>query len=114
MRVCNAPGCPTLVPADTRGGRCPEHQRQAEQARGTRQQRGYDARHDRLRATYQQRMDAGERFTCWRCESLGKPHSIDPNTWDLGHDDHDRTAYRGPECRSGNRATAARKTSWDA
>lgn len=37
-RVCPKPGCPTLT--DT--GRCDTHQRQADQARGTAKQRGYN------------------------------------------------------------------------
>lgn len=36
-RVCNVPGCPTL----TTGGRCDEHQRAADRARGNFTQRGY-------------------------------------------------------------------------
>jgi hypothetical protein len=50
-------------------------------------------------------MDAGERFTCWRpdCETV-----IDPADWCLGHDDHDRSRYRGPECPACNYATAGR------
>lgn len=40
--VCTVPGCPAL--ADR--GRCPAHQRQAEQARGTARQRGYGTRHE--------------------------------------------------------------------
>jgi hypothetical protein len=43
---CTQPGCPKL----TTGGRCPDHKRQADKARGTRQERGYDADHDTLRA----------------------------------------------------------------
>lgn len=53
-------------------------------------------------------MAQGERFTCWRCAEQGKPHLVDPNNYDLGHDDIDRSAYRGPECVAGNRATAGR------
>jgi 5-methylcytosine-specific restriction protein A len=37
LRVCPVPGCPNLTP----GGRCTEHQRQADRARGTASQRGY-------------------------------------------------------------------------
>lgn len=100
MRVCPEPGCPELVDK----GRCKDHRRQREQQRGTRQQRGYDATHDTLRAEFQRRMDAGHRFNCWRCT---KP--IDPTHWHLGHDDHNRTVYRGPECVPCNLATAGRQ-----
>lgn len=47
-RVCTTPGCPELVTT----GRCPNCRRTADQARGTRQQRGYDTRWERRRATY--------------------------------------------------------------
>ena len=99
LKVCAEPGCPIL----TNKAHCKAHERAKDQARGTRQQRGYDAKHDALRADYQRRMDAGERFTCWRG---GEP--IDPSNWHLGHDDNDRTAYRGPECPACNLATAGR------
>lgn len=36
-RVCSIPGCPAL----TTGGRCTEHRKQAEQARGSAASRGY-------------------------------------------------------------------------
>jgi hypothetical protein len=72
--------------------------------RGTRQEQGYDAAHDRLRASYQRRMNQGETFHCWRC---GKP--LDPSLWHLGHDDHDRSQYRGPECVPCNTATKGRR-----
>lgn len=106
-RVCTEPGCGTL----TKTTRCDDCRRTKDQARGTRQERGYDAQHDRLRADYQRRMDAGETFTCWRCEAEGRPHPVDPHNWDLGHDDRDRSLYRGPECPARNRATAARRPS---
>ena len=98
-RPCIEVGCPTV----TDRTRCPEHERARDKARGTRQARGYDSAHDRLRADYQRRMSAGERFTCWRC---GDP--IDPTSWHLGHDDHDRSVYRGPECVGCNTATSGR------
>ncbi len=40
MRVCNVHGCPTLYQGN--GGRCPTHTRQADQARGSSQDRGYN------------------------------------------------------------------------
>ncbi len=105
-RACLGPGhgqrCP--VGALTDQPRCPSCTRTKDRARGTRQQRGYGADHDRLRADYQRRMDEGETFDCWRC---GDP--IDPAHWHLGHDDDDRTRYRGPECPPCNLPTAARR-----
>lgn len=99
MRPCLEPGCPTL----TKTTRCPSHTRTRDKARGTRQQRGYDSDHDKLRAQYQRRMDAGERYDCWRCLD-----PIDPHAWHLGHDDLDRSVYRGPECPGCNLATSGR------
>lgn len=95
LKVCAQPNCPTL----TATGRCPKHQRP------TRQQRGYGQQHLNLRASWQQRIDAGERVVCWRC----KVTVIRPgDAWDLGHDDADRDRYRGPECTPCNRATNGR------
>ncbi len=37
LRVCPVPGCPQL----TAGGRCGTHRREADQARGSRHERGY-------------------------------------------------------------------------
>ena len=90
-RVCSVPGCPALT--DT--GRCTKHRREADRARGTRQARGYDRDYDRTRARWQRRLDAGETIVCWRpdCDTV-----IDPTDWHLGHDDHDRSIIRGPEC----------------
>lgn len=99
LKVCAEPGCPTL----TDRTRCPDHTRAKDRARGTRQERGYDADHDRLRRAYQLRMEAGEVFHCWRCDA-----EIDPDAWDLGHDDVDRGQHRGPECIGCNRATSGR------
>jgi len=100
MRVCSEPGCPTLV---TEAGRCVEHRRVQERRRGSRQARGYDVEHDRLRATWQPVVEAGT-VNCARCGALiriGEP-------WDLGHNDDDRTKYNGPEHRTCNRAAGGR------
>ena len=66
-------------------------------------QRHYGPEHKRLRAYWQQVIDSRGGVPCWRCGVL-----LEPGTpWDLGHDDNDRRAYRGPECRPCNRGTAA-------
>lgn len=72
--------------------------------------RGYDHRHRAERKRWAPLVAAG-RVECWRCGQR-----IEPGTpWDLGHDDHDRTVWRGPEHRHptgpcpGNRAAGARK-----
>lgn len=76
----------------------------------TSSQRGYGADHRRRRAEWAPLVQAGT-VDCWRCSQ-----PLDPDQpWDLGHDDHDRTLYRGPEhalrtgpC-IGNRAAGAAK-----
>lgn len=103
-RNCPTPGCGALVD----GGHCPTHRRQHDRARGTRQERGYDAAHDRLRASWQRRLDAGEVVHCWRCKLRGVLTVIDPANWHLGHEDLDRSKYRGPECVPCNTATSGR------
>ena len=102
VRVCAEPGCPML----TRSTRCRDHERARDKARGTTTERGYGSTHQRIRAHLQRRMDAGETFTCWR---PGCERPIDPTDWHLGHDDHDRTLYRGPECVPCNTATSSRR-----
>ena len=90
-KVCAEPGCPVLT--DTT--RCPTHTRARDKARGTKQARGYGAEHDQLRVAWQRRIDAGEHVTCWRPDCDTTLHG---RAWHLGHDDHDRTVTRGPEC----------------
>lgn len=102
-RVCAEPGCPTL----TATTRCPAHTRARDKARGTRQQRGYDAAHDALRAAWQRRIDAGEVVHCWR---PGCHVRIVGRAWHLGHDDRDRSITRGPECIACNLSAAGRNS----
>ena len=90
VKVCLEPGCPTL--GRWKRGRCPTHDRARDKARGTRQARGYDADHDRTRASIQARIDAGEDVRCWRCKTR-----LAGRSWHLDHDD-DRARYRGPAC----------------
>jgi hypothetical protein len=53
-------------------------------------------------------MEGGEVFHCWRCAERDVVTEIDPDAWDLGHDDADRGQHRGPECIGCNRATSGR------
>lgn len=102
MRVCLEPNCPTL----TNGRRCAIHAAATDQARGRRQARGYGREHTELRAKWAPLVATGL-VQCWRCLLL-----IPANEpWDLGHDDEDRTKYRGPEhAYKCNRAAAGRRS----
>jgi hypothetical protein len=72
--------------------------------------RGYGTHHRGLRAWWAPRVARGN-INCWRC---GHPIRTG-QAWDLGHDDHDRTKYRGPEHAHrdthciGNRAAGAQQ-----
>lgn len=71
--------------------------------RKTTTQRGYGHAHQARRAKWAPKVKAGG-VKCWRCR-----RPIHPNEpWDLGHDDNDRTQYRGPEHQACNRATKGR------
>jgi hypothetical protein len=66
--------------------------------------RGYGAKHQAERAKVKRLVDSGQAH-CWRCGGW-----VDPaRPWDLGHDDHDRSVYRGPEHVKCNRATSRYK-----
>jgi hypothetical protein len=92
-RACATPGCPAVVTS----GHCSTHARPGPRARG------YDRAHDKLRARIDIEVRAGYVY-CWRCT-----RRIDPTEpWDLGHDDHDRTVYRGPEHLHCNRSAAGK------
>lgn len=71
---------------------------------GSTSDRGYGTKHQRERAKAKRFVDSGCAH-CWRCGTW-----LDPKQpWDLGHDDDDRSVYRGPECRPCNRATNGRQ-----
>lgn len=88
VRVCVEPGCPVL----TRKARCREHERARDKARGTRQERGYDAKYDAQRKADMAALAAGAVLICWRCERVVLPHD-----YSLGHCDDDRSIIHGPE-----------------
>ena len=97
---------------DRRAGRKRKRLTQAERERHRRREagrpnatdRGYGHRHQQERKRWKPEVDAG-RVACARCGRLIAPGE----PWDLGHDDHDRSIYTGPEHRRCNRATAGRR-----
>lgn len=95
--------CPTRALTTARHGRCPDCARRHWRGRGTTSQRGYGPDHRALREQYRPLVEAGD-VRCWRCGELIAPG----DAWDLGHDDRDRSVYRGPEHRAHNRATKRR------
>ena len=73
--------------------------------KGSTTERGYGAAHQKLRKQIKPDVDAG-RANCWRCGLRIERGQA----WDLGHDDDDRSRYRGPEHVACNRATVNRQT----
>jgi hypothetical protein len=96
--------CPTWSLTTDRSGRCENCRRQHWNSRGTSTERGYGADHRALRAAWQPLVEAGD-VICWRCGGLIRPG----DDWDLGHDDHDRSVYRGPEHQVCNRAVNSKQ-----
>lgn len=94
--------CGTLTPS-TRCLPCRRTQ-QRNRGRPTTTQRGYGAEHQARRQALKPHVDAGK-ANCWRCSEPIQPGE----PWDLGHDDHNRTQYRGPEHADCNRSAAATK-----
>ena len=70
----------------------------------SKEQRGYGAKHQNLRQSWQHRFDHGAVVACARC---GRP-IFKGMAWDLGHDDHDRSRYTGPEHVKCNRGASRR------
>ena len=69
---------------------------------GSTKQRGYGNAHRKLRKQWELRVATGV-IDCWRCgQRIGRG-----DDWDLGHDDADRSKYRGPEHIGCNRSAGA-------
>lgn len=64
----------------------------------------YCSHHQAIRAMWLPYVANGK-VDCWRCGNKIAP----TEPWDLGHDDHDRRRYRGPEHWACNRATSGRR-----
>lgn len=76
--------------------------------------RGYGSKHQRLRRALVPQVASGTvrcaRGSACRFAVDGLGGLIAPGEeWDLGHDDHDRRVYTGPEHRVCNRATSSRR-----
>jgi hypothetical protein len=100
VKVCLVPGCGRLQPES----RCAEHRREHERARGSAAERGYGTMHRAERDRWALLVATGN-VKCWRCGD----YIASDSSWDLGHDDQDRSKYRGPEHQACNRATASRR-----
>lgn len=94
--------CPTILVHGEKY--CVRHAREYEGRRGTRQERGYTASHDQLRAAWQARIDAGEIIYC----ADGCGTRITGRAWHLGHTE-DRTAYLGPQTIAHNTSDGGRR-----
>jgi hypothetical protein len=103
MRVCTQPGCPELVAT----GRCATCRSQQERQRGTRQQRGYNAEHDRLRARWKPKVDACTVHCHAQVCAMPTRLILPGQSWDLGHTP-DRKSWTGPEHATCNRAAGGR------
>jgi hypothetical protein len=97
---CSQAGCPNKALVR---GKCTQHAQAAEAERGSRQQRGYDRKHDALRKQWAPIVATG-RVKCARCGLLIKAGT----KWDLGHNDEDRTRWTGPEHARCNRGAGGR------
>lgn len=100
-------GCGTLYDRDaTRTQRCPNCQpaaTAARNARGNTTRRGYGSQHQALRRQLLDAFQPGQ--PCARC---GQPIRAKADA-QLGHDDHDRSRYRGLEHVACNEATSGRR-----
>lgn len=88
MRVCSTPNCATLIP---KPGKCKAHRKESEEARGSREERGYTLAHILMRKRLAPIVAEGTTL-CARCRQPIRAGQA----WHLDHDDDDRTRYIGP------------------
>lgn len=104
LRVCSVPGCPVLCP----GGKCPGCAKDADKARGTRQQRGYGQEHIKR---FREGVLARDPICviCYSAPSTVADHyPLDKRELiEAGMDDHDPKHGRGLCAVCHNRHTAA-------
>jgi hypothetical protein len=79
-------------------------QRSRRSSRPSSSQRGYDALYRRERKRIAPQVATGT-VRCWRCGKLIAAGA----SWDLGHDDRDRSIIRGPEHSACNRAVMSHR-----
>lgn len=79
---------------------CIPCERKRDALRGSAARRGYGRDHQAKREEWRPIVESGE-VICWRCNR--RIHSR--AKWDLGHDDMDKSKYKGPEHRACNRQT---------
>lgn len=106
MRTCSTCGGPFTPKVHTQRfctSSCRDHKlgRRAKQRTTA---RGYGYAHQQERERWRPLVDAGQ-VACWRCQQPIIPGTV----WHLGHDDHDRRIYRGPEHEACNLRAAAAK-----
>lgn len=99
-RVCSVPGCPQL----TDGGRCADHERNAERQRGSAHRRGYDRKWQATRRRYLAANPVCSEPDCQRLatdvdhiDGLGPlgPHGHDPtNLRSYCHSHHSQRTAR--------------------
>lgn len=99
-RICGRPGCPKPVAKRY----CTQHDAEYEAKRGTKKERGYGADFWAARRYWVDEVNRGG-VACWRCKKPLQPGQ----SFDLGHDDDDRSIIRGPECPRCNRSAGGRK-----
>lgn len=98
--ACAIRTCPNLRP-------CPDHARQAERRRGTRQQRGYDATHDRRREQWRPQVETGMVDCHAALCVMPLRRILLGQAWDLGHTP-DRSTWTGPEHSVCNRSAGGK------